>query len=119
MRKNLVAIFNDGSENILEISLGDLNSPITLIQERDGNNQLIYPEVYSKFWANVMARKNFKENLDDILSDNNITTKYPDLTDLIKLWQYTSNGIFYLDDNFNLASHQSTGPQLSKRKGHK
>ena len=38
MRKNLVAIFNDGENNILEISLGDLNSPITLIQERDQND---------------------------------------------------------------------------------
>ena len=37
MRKNLVAIFNDGDDNILEISLGDLNSPITLIQEYDQN----------------------------------------------------------------------------------
>ena len=37
MRKNLVAIFNDGDDNILEISLGDLNSPITLIQEHDQN----------------------------------------------------------------------------------
>lgn len=119
MRKNLVAIFNDGDDNILEISLGDLNSPITLIQERDQNGQLIYPEVYTKFWDNVNAGKNFYDNLNDIINDASIQTKYSDLVDLCKLWQYTSNGIFYLNDDFSLASHQSSGPQLSKKKGHK
>ena len=119
MRKNLVAIFNDGENNILEISLGDLNSPITLIQEYDQNGQPVYPEVYSKFWNNINAGKNFYDNLNDITSDVIIQTKYPDLVDLCKLWQYTSNGIFYLDNNFSLASHESSGPQLSKKKGHK
>ena len=119
MRKNLVAIFNDGDDNILEISLGDLNSPITLIQEHDKDGKPIYPEVYSKFWENVSAGKNFYDNLNDIIKDTTIQTKYQDLVDLCKLWQYTSNGIFYLNDDFSLASHQSSGPQLSKKKGHK
>ena len=119
MRKNLVAIFNDGDDNILEISLGDLNSPITLIQEYDQNGQPVYPEVYTKFWDNVNAGKNFYDNLNDIINDPIIQAKYPDLVDLCKLWQYTSNGIFYLNDDFSLASHQSSGPQLSKRKGNK
>ena len=119
MRKNLVAIFNNGDENILEISLGDLNSPITIIQEYDQNGQPIYPEVYSKFWDNINADKNFYDNLNDIINDTTIQAKYPDLVDLCKLWLYTSNGIFYLNDDFSLASNLSSGPQLSKKKGHK
>ena len=75
------------------------------IKEYDQNGQPIYPEVYSKFWDNIKAGKNFYDNLNDITSDATIQAKYPDLVDLCKLWQYTSNGIFYLDDNFSLASH--------------
>lgn len=119
MRKNLVAIFDDGTDNILEISLGDLNSPITLLQEKDQNGQPLYPEIYTKFWQNVSTGKNFYQNLNDIINDPVIQTKYPDLVDLSKLWLYTSNGIFYLDDDFTLAKHQSSGPQLSKKKGYK
>jgi hypothetical protein len=39
--------------------------------------------------------------------------------DLARLWLYTSNGIFYLDDDFTVAKYASNGPELSKRKGKK
>ena len=59
----------------------------------------------SKFWNNVHAGKYFYDNLNDIINDPIIQTKYPDLVDLCKLWLYTSNGIFYLNDDFSLASN--------------
>ena len=104
------------------IDADDDNDFVCLINERDvitaytftiysttnttiDNAQEVYQEVYTKFWDNVNAGKNIYDNLSDIINDANIQAKYPDLIDLCKLWQYTSNGIFYLNDDFSLASH--------------
>jgi hypothetical protein len=39
------------------------------------------------------------------------------LIDLFEFWHMTSNGIFYLDEDFNLASNETWGTELIKRKG--
>jgi hypothetical protein len=45
-RKTIVALFrNDKGEKVLEITLGSLNSPITIGQIRDSKGDYIYPEV--------------------------------------------------------------------------
>ena len=39
------------------------------------------------------------------------------MTDLFKLFAFTENNITWLNDDFNLAKHESTGPILSLDKG--
>lgn len=117
-RKHLVAIFDADGDNVLEVSLGQLNSPITLLMTPDGQGGKLYQDAYNDFMAELSKpNSNIYTALQTIIPK--YQSKYGDLMDLAKLWLYTSNGIFYLDDDFSLAKYSSNGPELSKRKGQK
>ena len=117
LNKNLVAIFDSDGDNKLEISLGYLNSPLTLWNTPDGQGGFVYQDVHDDFEQYLANGDNYYDATSKIIAK--YQNKYQDLTDLAKLWLYTSNGIFYLDDDFTVAKYASNGPELSKRKGKK
>jgi hypothetical protein len=107
-RKNLVAVLRHGDENILEIPLGNLNSPLTLIQDKNDEGDYVYADLWQEFQQYKEAHKREKdysdsENLAHLTAIPEFQRKYPDLMDLIKFWRFTSNEMFYLDDDFTLA----------------
>lgn len=126
MRKKLVLIVNEDGNNVLEVSSGSLNSPLTIIQMNDGDGNKLFQEEFNTYVTTYDKYKK-QEGLEDeekkkrwrYLSIKEVIKQHPnsELAQLFKFWQFTSNGIFYLDDNFNLASNDHTGPQLVERKG--
>jgi hypothetical protein len=117
LNKNLVAIFDVDGDNKLEISLGYLNSPLTLWNTPDGQGGFVYQDVHDDFAQYLANGDNYYDATSKIIAK--YQNKYPELMDLARLWLYTSNGIFYLDDDFTVAKYASNGPELSKRKGQK
>ncbi len=117
--KTFVAIFRDSTgKKSLEITMGVLNSPITLGQITDENNNYIYPEVAEilfKLKPNLDGEKVFEILMEAMNSakDNN----YIDLYNLFKAYLYTSNGFIPMNKDFNLAKEINYGPQVIMNKG--
>lgn len=117
--KDIVAVFRDSSgKKILEITLGVLNSPITIGSMRDENGEYLYKGV-----GEVLEQ--LKPGLDSEVVFNILTkasevckTKgYIDLENLFKAYLFTSNGFAPFKAGFNLASSTNTGPQVIVKKG--
>lgn len=120
MRKKLVFIVNENGENVFELSTGTINSPLTLIQREDSNGKKIFINEYNTFITSYNKYQNDKDGLYKAIQDVIIAHQNgpnQDLIELFKFWLFTSNGIFYFDDNFNLASNETNGNELIKRKG--
>lgn len=121
--KTIVAIISQDNVPILEIPTVTLNSPLTVIQRVDKNNQPIYPELLRTFYN---ARNKYKgtEGAQDLAIQEVIDTyngkvnqEQQRIIELFKIFRFTSNGIFFFNDGFNLASQNSTGIQLTYAKG--
>lgn len=122
-RKTIVAIISQDDVPILEIPTVTLNSPLTIIQRVDKDNQPIYPELLKIFYN---ARNKYKgtESAQDLAIQEVIDTyngkvnqEQQRIIELFKIFRFTSNGIFFFKDGFNLASQNSTGIQLTYAKG--
>lgn len=118
--KNIVAIIgNNETGNILEIPLLQLSSPFTLLQISDGAGGKIFEEIY----------KEYKTLLDKGLSKHEISlklidrfegeTKYKHLINLLKLFNFTDSGIYYIKDNeWTIANNLFLyGPEFVKTRG--
>ena len=127
-RKKLVLLLKDGDKTIFELNTGSLNSPLTLIQELDEQGNLVFAQTAGLFQELEYQGYSQSDALDEVISQ--LDGKVPDeqdLINLIKLYKFTSNGIFYLGkhnkagefkvSNFNLASCKSSGTQLIKERG--
>lgn len=117
MRRKLVLIVNEDGNNVLEVSSGSLNSPLTIMQMNDGDGNKLFQKEYNTYATTLSKYQDQKDQ--QYLAIQEVIKQHPnsELAQLFKFWQFTSNGIFYLDDNFNLASNDHTGPQLVERKG--
>lgn len=120
-RKTIVALFrNDKGEKVLEITLGSLNSPITIGQIRDSKGDYIYPEIgtlLEQLRPGVDNDKVFEicSQAENICKEKG----YTDLGNLFKAFLFTSNGFAPLSKagEFNLASQSNTGPHVIGTKG--
>lgn len=122
-RKNIVAVFRDNNgKKVLEITLGKLNSPLTIGQMTDENNKYIYPEIGTLIETlpeNPKGEDIFKvcSEAVEICKDKN----YIDLGNLFKAFLNTSNCYAPFTQkngtNFNLASQFNYGPNVIQEKG--
>lgn len=121
-RKNIVAVFRDNTnKKVLEITLGKLNSPLTIGQMTDENNKYIYPEIGTLIETlpeNPKGQDIYDVCLKaiEICKDKN----YIDLGNLFKAFLNTSNAFAPLHKkgtDFNLASQFNYGPNVIQKKG--
>ena len=118
-RKDVVAVFRDASgKKILEITLGVLNSPLTIGSMLKPDGSYIYEgvgELLEKLVPGMRADEVF-----EIVSQAIEVCKakgYKDLENLFKAYLFTSNGFAPFKPGFNLASEYNTGPNVIKKKG--
>lgn len=124
--KKLVAIFNHDGKNVLEIPIGVLNSPLTLMQYTYGEGNCIYTgivngrevPVYKVFTQAYARTQDMYEAINEVINTFSGQAHLNDLMDLFNVFRYTSNGIFYLPKTFELSQQTSSGPELiDRRKG--
>lgn len=121
MRKKVVAIvFNDGKP-VLEIPAASLNSPISLIYYTDGEGNLLHPELnraYTEALNKYQGEKNQSDlAVQEVINQFDQSGTDQDVVDLFKVYRFTGNGIFFFDNNFNLAKQSPTGIILTGEKG--
>lgn len=121
MRKKVVAIvFNDGKP-VLEIPVASLNSPKTIIQYTDLEGNLLHPELHDAYEKAYNSYKGLKNQ--EYLAREEVIRKFDgkgidqDVVDLFKVYRFTGNGIFFFDNDFNLAKQSPTGIILTGEKG--
>lgn len=122
-RKNVVAIISQDGVPILEIPTATLNSPLTIINRVDSKGQPLYPALHKVFYDTLKANKD-KSNAEYLAREAVISTfngrvdaEQQRIIDLLQIYRFTSNGIFFFQDGFNLASQNSTGIHLTYAKG--
>lgn len=114
LRKKLVLLVSENGKTVFELSLGVLNSPLTVLQtEQDG--KLLFEEEYKTFFDAYKKTKNVYSSMLEVIEQH--ANSNEELINLFKFWHFTSNGIFYLDESFNLASNTTNGPSITPRKG--
>ena len=114
-RKTIVALIMYKGKPVLEIPTVTLNSPLTVLNLKNDKGEYIYKnirEIYSRSNDQNTAILNVINSLD-----GKCTPEEQQLVDLFKIFRYTSNGIFFLDKDFNLASCKSSGIHLTGAKG--
>lgn len=121
MRKKIVAIvFNDGKP-VLEIPVASLNSPISLIYYTDGEGNLLHPELnrtYTEALNKYAGEKNQSDlAVQEVINQFDQSGTDQDIVDLFKVYRFTGNGIFFFDNDFNLAKQSPTGIVLTGEKG--
>lgn len=117
-RKTLVAVFRDNNgKKILEITLGTINSPLTIGQMQNEQGEYIYPEIgtlLEKLSPNSTGTEIFLVCQEAIeLCENH---NYTDLKNLFRAFIFTGNAYVKLD-NFNLSDHDHSGPNIITHKG--
>lgn len=118
-RRKLAMIVTQDGVPVLEVSAGVLNSPLTIIQQEIGGEK-VYKEEFNTFDTTYKANKGKSDQLYTAIQaviDKHNGGPNQGLIDLFKLWQFTSNGVFYLPDTFNLASNTTDGVEIVERKG--
>lgn len=121
MRKKIVAILFNGEKPVLEIPVASLNSPISLIYYTDEEGNLLHPDL-NRAYTNALNTYKNEKNKSDLavqevikLFDGSGTDQ--DIVDLFKVYRFTGNGIFFFDEQFNLAKQSPTGIILTGEKG--
>ena len=120
-RKSIVAIIGT-TENgdVLELPLLTLASPYTIMQLKDENGDYIFQNIFDQI---LEAKKN---GIDDFevrksLVDNkaNYSKLEQLLIDMFELYNFTNNGVFYIDDSTWTPAQnlESLGPQFVTSKG--
>ncbi len=96
-RRQFVAIIGNGKQDVLEIPLGTLTSPITVINTTDSEGKFVLPEVKTIYQAAVDASGNNSpyEGIKAVIDKFDKDSKYKDLIQLCKLWINTGNLIAF------------------------
>ena len=118
-RKDVVAVFRDASgKKILEITLGVLNSPLTIGSMLKPDGTYIYEGV-GELLEKLVPGMNADEVFEIVSQAIEVckTKGYKDLENLFKAYLFTSNGFAPFKPGFNLASETNTGPNVIKKKG--
>lgn len=118
--KKIVAVFKQGTRNVLEIPIATLNSPLTLMCMTLGEGELIFQDniggkdiaVKNVFLAAKSQGKNTYQIIDQVLDTFKSSAKLKPLMDLFKVFRYTSNGYFKLPESWEFSKLPKTGPNL-------
>lgn len=124
-KKPIVAVFKDpDGKKILEITVGVLNSPITVGQITDDSGNPIYPEVKAildTLTPGLTPEQTFEITWKAQQACKGQGYHYKDLETLFKAYHLTRNAYVPLRNadksEFNLASQRSFGPNLVVEKG--
>lgn len=99
-RKSIVLIIgNNENGDLLELPLLTLSSPFTLLQIQNGDGTMVFNEVYKKFKSYKDSGMSYHDISVQLQQDFAGNSKYRDLMNLFKLYDFTDNGIFYIRDN--------------------
>ena len=121
-KKSVVAVFRDSSgKKVLEITVGVLNSPLTIGSRVDSNGEYIYKgvgELLAQLKPGDSGEKVFEvcNAAIQVCKVNN----YKDLEKLFKAFLLTKNAFVPLhkkEEDFNLARKRNYGPRVIQRKG--
>ena len=122
-RKTVVAVFRDADgKKVFEVTLGVMNSPLTIGQMQDKNGAYIYPEI--GVLLEQLTPDSTGEEVFKVCSECEAEArkqKYHDLANLFKSFLFTSNAYAPLvnadGSEFNLAQAMKQGPNIIKKKG--
>ena len=122
-RKTVVAVFRDADgKKVFEITLGVMNSPLTIGQMQDQNGAYIYPEI--GVLLEQLTPDSTGEEIFKVCSECEAEARkqnYHDLANLFKSFLFTSNAYAPLvnadGSEFNLAQSMKQGPNIIKKKG--
>lgn len=136
-KRKFVLLVKKGKDTVFELTLSTLNSPLTRMQDRNENGELVYKDIYEYYKQRY--EKHFNDTRNEGLSShraiNDIIDKYDDssqqnyrqdLINLFKLYEFTANGIFYIGNyskegkftnNFIYGKNLNYGVQLVKNRG--
>ena len=117
LRKKLVMVVTENGSPVFELTTGILNSPLTLMQLEDGNGNKIFQDEYNTFYSAMQTNGNDIHQSVLAVINKHKGGPHQSLIDLFEFWNFTSNGIFHLGDDFNLAQNETWGVELVKRKG--
>ena len=120
-RKTVVALFRDADgKKVFEVTLGVLNSPLTIGQMQDQNGNYVYPRIGQLLEQLTPGSDNTEvfeicSKAIDICKEDG----YTDLENLFKAFLFTSNAFVPLakPGEFNLANKTHSGPNVIMKKG--
>lgn len=120
-RKSIVAIIGTAENgDVLELPLLTLASPYTIMQLKDENGNYIFQNIFDQI---LEAKKNGINDFEvrKQLVDNkaNYSKLEQLLIDMFELYNFTNNGVFYIDDSTWTPAQnlESLGPQFVTSKG--
>ena len=97
--KSIVAIIgSDKTGDILELPLIALSSPFTLLQIRDANNIPVFQQVSNRFDMLKQWGISYHDITLQLIKEFDGITKYQSIVNLLKLFNYTDGGVFYIND---------------------
>ena len=118
-RTNLIAIIGNESGDLLELPLLSFSNPVSIAKMKDDTGNYIHPE-YANFFKKSYDEESLHKKMQEFIQflENN-GQKNSDLYYLSKLFNVTSNCIFYLDkqDFLPAKSFKQLGPMLILQKG--
>lgn len=114
-RKTIVALIMENGKPVSEIPVCTLNSPLTILNMVDEKGESKFKNIKQEF----AKYQNQDAAILGVIKtfDGKCTIDEQKLIDLFKIFRFTSNGIFFLDKDFNLASNSSSGIHLTGAKG--
>lgn len=126
-RKKLVLLLKSGKNTIFELTLGSLESPLTIMQTFDDEGNYLFNRIYSTFMKYYTGKDSIYSTINNVIKDvePDANDLEQELINLFKFWQFTSNGIFYLGEysnngfssDFSLSDQTNYGPLLIKHRG--
>lgn len=120
-QKSIVAIIGSKETgDILELPLIALSSPFTLLQIKDSNNENVFGEVFDRFKSLEKEQMSLHDIALSLVQEFDGNAKYQNLINLIKLFNFTDGGIFYIRDTqwTPAKSLELLGPQFVTNRGY-
>ena len=120
-RRQLIAIIGNNDEDVLEIPLGTITSPITLI-----NSDPVFEEelhdgrsVKKTFWDAFNRARNPYDGVKAVIDAFENVPRYKQLITLCKLWINTGNVIGYIENTqwTPINNLKNEGGQVDQKKG--
>lgn len=127
-KHKLVLLVKNGNETTFELTVASFMAPETQVQMTDSDGKPIFPNIHNAFFNEYNKSGDLYSAINYVIEnlDGKLDPFEQDLINMFKLYQFTSNGIFYIGEtkagkfipsNFNLATEYSSGPILVKQRG--
>lgn len=116
--KSLVLIIGQG-QDLLELPLLTLSSPFTLLQiQQDGKR--VFQEMYDRYLELLRNKTPLPKISETLVKKFKYNTKYKELVDLFKLFNYTNNSVWYIrDKNWTIGNNlDCLGTAFVTKKGY-